>query len=348
MDIDRQRFLASALALGGISAIARAPARGASTGPSAGTGHPVSDALPKRRLGRTNERVSIIGMGGFHIGKSDMADADAIKLIHSGIDRGITFMDNCWDYNRGASEQRMGRALGQGGYRDRVFLMTKLDGRTKDAFAKQLDQSLARLLTSHVDLVQFHENIRPDDADRIFAPGGAMEAALAAKAAGKVRFIGFTGHKDPHYHLHMIELATARGFTFDTVQMPLNVMDAHFSSFERLVLPVAQRLDMGVIAMKTFGDARIVETGLLPPIDMLHYGMHLPTSVVVTGIDTPAVLDQAIEAATTFAPLAAAKVAAMLAKTRDVALTGKTELYKTTHVFDGTVQNPQWLDTAMV
>lgn len=304
--------------------------------------------IPKRRLGRTNERVSIIGMGGFHIGKPDMPDADAIKLIHSGIDRGITFMDNSWDYNRGNSEMRMGRALGQGGYRDRVFLMTKIDGRTKESAQMQIDQSLSRLLTGHLDLLQFHENIRPDDADRIFAPGGAIEAALAAQKAGKVRFIGFTGHKTPTYHLHMIEIAKKNGFTFDTVQMPLNVMDAHYDSFEKRVLPVAKGLDMGIIAMKTFGDANIYETGLVSPLDMLHYGMNLPTSVVVTGIDKPAILEQAIVAATTFAPLSAEKVAAMLAKTATVAATGKTELYKTTHVFDSTVQNPQWLESATI
>ena len=304
--------------------------------------------IPKRRLGRTNERVSLIGMGGFHIGKPDIPDADAIKLIHTGIDRGITFMDNSWDYNRGNSEMRMGRALGQGGYRERVFLMTKIDGRTKESAQQQIDQSLSRLLTGHLDLLQFHENIRPDDADRIFAPGGAIEAVLAAQKAGKVRFIGFTGHKSPAYHLHMIEVAKKSGFTFDTVQMPLNVMDAHYDSFEKRVLPAAQELDMGIIAMKTFGDANILDTRLVSPLDMLHYSMNLPTSVVVTGIDKPAILEQAIAAATTFAPLAPEKVAVLLAKTATVAATGKTELYKTTHVFDSTVQNPQWLVSATI
>jgi aryl-alcohol dehydrogenase-like predicted oxidoreductase len=272
-----------------------------------------------------------------------MPDRDAIGLIHAAIDRGITFMDNCWDYNAGLSELRMGRALSVDGYRDRVFLMTKIDGRTKDAFEEQLTESLHRLLTDHVDLVQFHENIRPDDADRIFAPGGALEAAVAARAAGKVRFIGFTGHKDPAHHLHMIELADAHGFAFDTVQMPLNVFDAHYRSFEAEVIPVAQARDIGILAMKTFGDSNLVETGLVDPIDMLHYGMNLPTSVVITGIDKPAILDQAIEAATSFAPLSPAAVDAMLAKTAVSARDGRLERYKTSHFFDGTIQNPSWL-----
>jgi aryl-alcohol dehydrogenase-like predicted oxidoreductase len=299
--------------------------------------------IPKRRLGRTGEQVSMIGMGGFHLGQPSTPDADAIKLIHAGIDRGITFLDNSWDYNNGTSELRMGRALSIGGYRDKVFLMTKIDGRTKAAAAAQIDESLSRLLTDRLDLLQFHENIRPDDADRIFAEGGALEAALAAKAAGKVRYIGFTGHKDPDYHLHMIDVARARGFTFDTVQMPLNVMDAHFKSFEKKVLPVALELDMGILAMKTFGDKFILETGAVNPIDMLHYGLNLPTSVVITGIDRPEILDQAIAAATTFAPLSPAKVAEILAKTAGLARDGKNEPYKTSHYFDSTVQNPSWL-----
>jgi uncharacterized protein len=300
--------------------------------------------VPKRRLGRTNEMVSMIGMGGFHIGHLNAADDDMIKLIHAAIERGITFMDNSWDYNAGMSELRMGRALSVDGYRDRVFLMTKLDGRTKDSFNQQLEESMNRLLVDHLDLVQFHENIRPDDADRIFAEGGAFEAAVAAKKAGKVRFIGFTGHKTPDYHLHMIDLATKHGFTFDTVQMPLNVFDAHYDSFAEKVIPVAQQLDMGILAMKTFGDGVLLEAGAsVDPIDMLHYGMNLPTSVVITGIDKPEILDQAIRAATTFAPLTDKKVRAILAKTAGVARDGKYERYKTSRFFDSTFQNPSWL-----
>jgi aryl-alcohol dehydrogenase-like predicted oxidoreductase len=267
-----------------------------------------------------------------------------VKLMHDAVDRGITFFDNCWDYNSGLSESRMGQALQAPGYRDKVFLMTKIDGRSSTGFATQLDQSLHRLLVDHIDLIQFHEIIRPEDVDRIFAADGAIHAALAAQKAGKVRFIGFTGHKNPSIHLHMIETATRHEFTFDTVQMPLNVMDAHYESFEKRVLPVAKKLDMGIIAMKTFGDHFILDSKAVSPRDMLHYGMNLPTSVVVTGIDKPQILDQAIEAASSFAPLAAAKVRAILAKSKPHARDGKCELYKSTHFFDATMQNPTWLD----
>jgi len=304
---------------------------------------PQTSDVPRRRLGRTNELVSVIGMGGFHIGQPSQADGDVIALIHAAIDRGITFLDNSWDYNAGMSELRMGRALSYGGYRDKVFLMTKIDGRTKAAAREQIEQSLNRLLTDRLDLLQFHENIRPDDADRIFAEGGAFEAAIEAKRAGKVRFIGFTGHKNPDYHLHMIDVARKHDFVFDTVQMPLNVMDAHFMSFEKSVIPVAQQLDMGILAMKTFGDHHILDTKAVDPIEMLHYGMNLPTSVVITGIDKPEILDQALRAAVTFRPFEPERLAALLARTADLAKDGKTELYKTSHFFDSTVQNPAWL-----
>jgi len=304
---------------------------------------PQTSDVPRRRLGRTNELVSAIGMGGFHIGQPSQADGDVIALIHAAIDRGITFLDNSWDYNAGMSELRMGRALSYGGYRDKVFLMTKIDGRTKTAAREQIETSLNRLLTDRLDLLQFHENIRPDDADRIFAEGGAFEAAIEAKRAGKVRFIGFTGHKNPDYHLHMIDVAGKHDFVFDTVQMPLNVMDAHFMSFEKKVIPVAQKLDMGILAMKTFGDHHILDTKAVDPIDMLHYGMNLPTSVVITGIDKPEILDQALRAAATFRPFEPERLAALLAKTAELAKDGKTELYKTSHFFDSTVQNPAWL-----
>ena len=184
-----------------------------SAGETSGTG------IPYRVLGRTGEKVSCIGMGGFHLGKPSITESDSIKLIHSGVDRGINFLDNSWDYNNGDSEKRMGTALKQGDYRKRVFLMTKIDGRTKEAARKQIDESLKRLQTDHVDLLQFHEIIRYDDVDRIFSEGGAIEAFLATKNAGKTRFIGFTGHKDPHIHLYMLEVADRHKFQFDTVQM---------------------------------------------------------------------------------------------------------------------------------
>jgi aryl-alcohol dehydrogenase-like predicted oxidoreductase len=287
--------------------------------------------------------VSSIGLGGFHIGSPNLADSDVIPLIHKAIDRGITFLDNSWDYNAGMSELRMGRALTVGGYRDRVFLMTKIDGRTKAAFNEQFEQSLSRLLTDHIDLVQFHENIRPDDADRIFAPGGALEAAIAARDAGKVRYIGFTGHKDPKLHLHMIELADKHGFAFDTVQMPLNVMDAHFQSFEQGVLPVALAHGTAVLGMKTFGDPFIFDSKVMSPIEMLHYPMSLPIALQVCGIDHMPILQQALEAVRSYRPLTAEERTALLAKSAKVAADGSTERYKVSHYFDGTIQNPQWL-----
>jgi predicted aldo/keto reductase-like oxidoreductase len=302
---------------------------------------PTKHGIPYRRLGRTGEQVSVIGLGGFHIGMN-MSESDAIQLVRAAVDRGINFMDNSWDYNNGDSEIRMGKAL-QDGYRQKVFLMTKLDGRTKESATKQLDESLRRLQTDHVDLIQHHEVIRFDDPDRIFAEGGAHEAVLEAKKAGKVRYIGFTGHKDPHVHLYMLEVAAKHGFVFDTVQMPLNVMDAHFRSFGHLVLPELVKQDIGVLGMKSMGDRIILKSGVVKPIECLHYAMNLPTSVVITGIDKMQILDQAIEAAKTFKPMNAAAVEALLAKTKQAAADGQFELFKTSQHFDSTAEHPEWL-----
>src|SRR6202049_5042297 len=281
-----------------------------------------------RTLGRTGEKVSAIGMGGFHLGQHSLSDDDSIRLIRGAIDRGITFMDNSWDYNEGQSEIRMGKAL-KDGYRQKVFLMTKIDGRTKDAAERQLETSLERLQTDHVDLVQHHEIIRFDDPDRIFAEGGANEALVAAKKGGKIRHIGFTGHKDPHIHLYMLRVAADHGFHFDTVQMPLNVMDAHFRSFGQMVLPVLVKEDIGVLGMKSMGDGVILKSKTVSPIECLHYALSLSTSVVITGIDKPEILDQAFEAAKTFQPLNRDEVTKLLAKTKEVAMAGKYEFFKT-------------------
>ncbi|MDF5723331.1 MAG: aldo/keto reductase [Rhizonema sp. PD37] len=294
-----------------------------------------------RTLGSTNEKVSVIGLGGHHIGRQK-DELESIKIIRSAIDRGITFMDNSWDYHNGGSEMRMGKAL-QDGYRQKVFLMTKIDGRTKASAAKQIDESLQRLQTDHVDLMQFHEVIRLEDPDRIFAPGGAAEAMLEAKKAGKVRYIGFTGHKDPLVHLRMLEVAAKNNFHFDTVQMPLNVMDAHFRSFERAVLPKLVQNKIGVLGMKSMGDQIILKSNTVKPIECLHYAMNLPTSTVITGIDSMEILNQAFEAARTFQPMSQAQVAALLGKTAKVAATGQYELFKTSNRFDSTAQNPTWL-----
>jgi len=299
------------------------------------------EVMPQRALGRTGEKVSAIGLGGYHIGKQS-DEAESITIIRRAIDRGITFMDNCWDYNGGSSEVRMGKAL-RDGYRQKVFLMTKIDGRTKEAAARQIDESLRRLQAEHVDLMQFHEVIRLEDPDRIFATGGAIEAMLEARQAGKIRYIGFSGHKDPLVHLRMLETAAAHKFRFDAVQMPLNVMDAHFRSFEHQVLPRLIADEIGVLGMKSMGDPFILESKTVAPIECLHYAMNLPTSTVITGIDNLKVLDQALQAARTFKPMSQGTVANLLARTAAAAATGRFELFKTESRYDGTAHNPQWL-----
>ena len=298
-------------------------------------------SMPYRVLGRTEEKVSAIGLGGFHIGMQN-DEEESIALIRSAIDGGITFMDNCWDYNGGASEVRMGKAL-RDGYRQKVFLMTKIDGRTRKAAARQIDESLKRLRTDRIDLMQFHEIIRIEDPDRIFAAGGAMEAMLDAKQKGKIRYIGFTGHKDPMIHLRMLETAAAHQFRFDAVQMPLNVMDAHFRSFQHQVLPRLVKEQIGILGMKSMGDPFILQSKTVTPIECLHYALNLPTSVVITGIDNMAILRQALEAARTFKPLSDAAVKELLARTAQAAATGRYELFKTDTHFDGTAHNPEWL-----
>ena len=317
-------------------------ATGVVVGAGAGAGSATAAGeVPRRSLGRTGEQVSQIGLGGFHIGQQ-AEEAESIRIIRAAIDRGINFMDNCWDYNEGASEVRMGKALREG-YRERVFLMTKIDGRTRASAARQIDESLQRLQTDRIDLVQFHEVIRMEDPDRIFAPGGALEAVQAARQAGKLRFIGFTGHKDPQIHLRMLETATAHRFRFDTVQMPLNVMDAHFRSFQHQVLPVLVKAGIGVLGMKPMGGGVILQSKTVTPIECLHYALNLPTSVVITGIDRMEVLDQAIQAATTFRPLSPMQMAALEQRTADAAKAGQFELFKTATRFDGTAHHPEWL-----
>ena len=297
-----------------------------------------------RTLGKTGEKVSLIGMGGAHLSRKPLDEKAAVKLIHAALDRGINFLDNCWDYGKGNSEKWMGTALAQGGYRKKAFLMTKLDGRTKESAKSQLEESLARLKTDHVDLVQFHEILRFDDPDRIFEEDGALEALVDAKKAGKLRFIGFTGHKDPRVHLYMLEVAKRKGFTFDTVQMPLNVMDAHFRSFSHLVVPALAKAGIGILGMKSMGDGVLLKSGAqITAIECLHYAMNLPTSVVITGIDSDKILDQAFEAAKTFKPMAADAVAALLAKTKAYATEGKYELFKTSAHFDSTAKHADWL-----
>jgi aryl-alcohol dehydrogenase-like predicted oxidoreductase len=301
-----------------------------------------SNGMIYRTLGKTGERVSAIGIGGFHIGST--ADPnEGIRIVRAAVDRGINFLDNCWDYHDGESELRMGRAL-RDGYRQKAFLMTKFDGRTRKATAKQIDESLARLETDHIDLMQYHENIRMEDPDRFFAEDGPLEALMEAKKAGKIRYIGFTGHKDPVVHLRMLEVAAAHKFHFDSCQMPLNVLDAHFRSFTHQVVPKLVEQGIAVLGMKPLAQGIVFTSGSgVTAIECLHYAMSLPTSVVITGCETMERLEQAIHAAETFQPMSPQQMEALLAKTKTAALTGKFEPFKTTTIFDGTAQNPQWM-----
>jgi predicted aldo/keto reductase-like oxidoreductase len=330
-DLTRREFLSTMLATSLLAGVAGAElwAAGAENG------------IPYRKLGRSGERVSIVGLGGWHLGiQSD--EQESIRIIRTALDSGINFLDNCWDYNDGNSEIRMGKAL-RDGYRQKAFLMTKIDGQTKKAAAAQLDESLRRLQTDHIDLLQFHEVIRMTDPERIFAPGGGMEVVLEAKKAGKVRYIGFTGHKNPAMHLHMLETAATHQFHFDAVQMPLNAMDAHYESFGQKVLPVLVKNEIGVLGMKPMGAGILLKSNTVSPVECLRYAMSLPTSVVITGCESLANLQQALDVARNFKPLTTGESAALLAKTEQAAREGQFEGYKTTNNFDGTIHNPQWL-----
>ena len=298
--------------------------------------------IPYRTLGRTGERVSAIGLGGWHLALERVDEQLSLRIIRTAIDRGINFLDNCWDYNDGASETRMGKAL-RDGYRQKVFLMTKIDGRSYAEATRQLDQSLERLETDCIDLVQHHEILRYDDPHRIFDEEGANRALVDAQRAGKIRYIGFTGHKDPHIHLYMLDVAREHGFLFDTVQMPLNVMDAHYRSFGELVLPELVRQGIGVLGMKPMANGIILKSKTVSPVECLRYALNLPTSVVITGVDSMEILDQACEAARTFRPLSDPELTALLSKTAKAAARGEFEPFKTSSIFDGTAQHPAWL-----
>ena len=299
--------------------------------------------IPTRSLGGTGERVSCIGVGGSHLGSQKIDEKLAIRIVRAAIDAGITFMDNSWDYDHGSSERRMGKAL-RAGYRERAFLMTKIDGRSAGTAKRQLDESLRRLRTDCIDLVQHHEIIRYEDANRIFDDKeGAQKVLEDAKRAGKLRYIGFTGHKDPAIHLYMLDLAAKHGAQIDTVQMPLNVMDAHYRSFEKLVLPELVRRKIGVLGMKSMGHGVILKSKTVSAVDCLRYALTLPTSVVITGIDSMKILDQAIDVASNFQPMSAAEIDAVLAKTRAPAEGGRYELFKTSSLFDSTAEHPEWL-----
>ena len=290
-------------------------------------------------------KVSVIGLGGHHIGRQKH-EKDSIRIIRAAIDAGINFMDNCWDYHNGVSEVRMGKAL-QDGYRNRVFLMTKIDGRTREEAARQINESLQRLQTDTIDLLQHHEVLRMEDPDRIFAEGGAMEAVLAAQRAGKVRFIGFTGHKDPLVHLRMLEVAAQRKFRFDTVQMPLNVMDAHFRSFGQHVLPVLVREGIGVLGHEADGrrphpqeqdsDSHRVPSLRDELADLDRHHRHRQPEDPQAG---PGCGQER------FGHFPRSRSRRCSRQTASAASTGRFEGFKTTNGFDGTAKNPEWLGKA--
>ncbi len=298
--------------------------------------------MPYRTLGKTGQSVSCLGLGGSHIGLPKVTAAEAVRLVRGALDRGMNFMDNSWDYNKGESEIRMGNAL-RDGYREKAFLMTKFDGRTKESAMKQIDESLKRLQTDHLDLLQFHETIRFDDPDRFFAPDGAQEALVEARTAGKTRFIGFTGHKDPHIHLYMLDLAQKHGFHFDTIQFPVNIFDAQFRSFGKLVVPKAQEMGLAILGMKSIGSGVLLKSGVVTAEQCLRYSLSQPVSVQITGIDSQKILDQAFQIAAGFQPMTEGEISELLKKTAQAASAGTYELFKTTSHFDSTAQHPEWL-----
>lgn len=297
--------------------------------------------MPYRTLGRSGEKVSLLGLGGFHVGIQN-DEQESIRIVRTAIDNGVTFLDNCWDYNGGTSEVRMGKAL-RDGYRQKVFLMTKIDGHSRELATRQLEECLKRLQTDTIDLVQFHEVIRPTDPDQIFAPGGSFEALQAAKKAGKIRYIGFTGHKDPDFHLKMLDTAFKHDFTFDTVQMPLNVLDMHFKSFAQKVVPVLVKHGIGVLGMKPLASGYALKSNTVTAVECLHYAMNLPTSVVINGCDSLERLEQGLHAARTFRPLTQEELASLRERTAAAGHDGQMEPFKTSTMFDGTAQNPSWL-----
>jgi aryl-alcohol dehydrogenase-like predicted oxidoreductase len=295
-----------------------------------------------RTLGHTQEKVSVIGVGGWHLGINRVDEQLAIRIVRTAIDHGINFLDNCWDYNEGRSENRMGLAL-RDGYRHKTFLMTKIDGRSKQEATKQLNESLQRLRVDYIDLVQHHEILRYDDPHRIFHEDGAHSALIQARAEGKIRYIGFTGHKDPRVHLYMLEVSDNYGFKFDAVQMPLNLMDAHYRSFAKEVVPELVKRNIGVLGMKSMANGILLKSNTVTPTECLHYALNLPTAVVITGIDSMEILDQALEAVRTFRPLSDDALKTLLAKTAGSAARGVFEPFKTSSVFDSTAKNPDWL-----
>jgi aryl-alcohol dehydrogenase-like predicted oxidoreductase len=290
-----------------------------------------SGEIPRRPLGRTGVEVSALALGGSHLGEVK-SEREAARIVHEAIDAGLTFMDNAWEYHDGRSEELMGKALA--GRREQVFLMTKLcsHGRDKKTALRQLEQSLRRLKTDHLDLWQIHEVVYDSDPDLHFAPGGAIEALEEARRAGKVRFVGFTGHKDPAIHLKML----AHGFPFDTCQMPLNVFDATFRSFEQRVLPELLKRGIAPLGMKSMcGEGAPVKKRAVQPEEALRYAMSLRVAATVSGIDSLKILRQNLRIARGFEPYTETEMQALRERCAEAAADGRFELYKTSKHFDG-------------
>jgi len=287
--------------------------------------------IPRRPLGRTGLEVSALGIGGYHLGSAD-SEAEATRIVNEALDAGVNFFDNAWEYHQGLSEERLGRALK--GKRDRAVVMTKVctHGRDRNIAMRQLEESLTRLQTDHIDVWQIHEVIYENDPDLIFAPNGAAEALLEARRQGKVRFLGFTGHKDPSIHLKML----AHDFPFDTVQMPLNCLDATFRSFETNVLPEVNRRGIAALGMKSLGGSgELVREGAVVVTTGLRYAMSLPVAVTISGVDSLSVLHQNLEVARGFQPFSAAEMKNIREACRVDASDGHMELFKTTKKYDG-------------
>ncbi len=284
--------------------------------------------VPQRRFGRADEKVSLLCVGGHHIGRP--SEQESIRIIRQAIDHGATFMDNAWCYHQGAAEERMGKALADG-YRDKAFVMTKHHGRDKKTAMRHLEESLRRLKTDRIDLWQYHEIVYDDDPDMIFGKSGGIEAADLARKQGKVRYIGFTGHKKPLLHLKML----AYGYPWDAVQMPLNPFDANFKSFEQWVLPVLLKRGIAPLAMKTRGGGKLLKTGKVTAEDLWRYAAALPVATIVSGMDTVDLLEKNLRLARRLTPMSQDEMAAVRKKVVELAQTGDHELYKTTRRFDG-------------
>ena len=313
----RREFLRTAAAAALLTSLGQRPTFAATPG-----------GIPYRAFGRhVDTKISILGIGGAHIGEKRVPEAVGIQIVRTALDAGVNFLDNCWDYNNGVSEQRMGMAL-RDGYRDKAFLMTKTDGRDAKTAAEQIDVSLKRLGTDHLDLIQFHDIHTMQEPETIFGPGGAMEAVQAAIKAGKARYVGFTGHKDPDVHLKMLEVADQHGFLFDSVQMPLNVMDAHFLSFSQKVMPVCVKKNIAVLGMKPIGASDILKSNTVNAVECLQFAMSLPVVVTITGCDSMPILDQALGVARGFQPLGKEAITSLLARTEAAAAKGEFEHYK--------------------